>query len=217
MISALLFDFDGVISRSIEIHFRGWQEVLPPLGIEPDNLVLRSHEGEPAWRIAQELCAAAGRPVDEEEAHRLAELKNSWFRMQPRPQIYAGVGEILDYAGCVGIRTAVVTGTNRHNLHHVLGEMSARFDALFCDGDYMRPKPYPDPYLAAVAHFGLPAEACVVVENAPMGIRAARSAGLFCIALQTTLPPAHLQQANLILPDHAALLRWLEESAPEIA
>ncbi len=216
MIEALLFDFDGVISNSIDIHFQGWQVVLPPLGVEPNPLVLRRHEGEPAWRIALEMCAAAGKPVGEEEARRLAELKNSWFRGQPKPELYAGVVEILDFAHRAGIRTAVVTGTNRQNLHHVLGETSARFDALFCEGDYARPKPHPDPYLAAVAYFGLPHAACVVVENAPMGIRAASGAGLYCVALQTTLAPGYLQQADLILPDHAALLGWLE-SGPKIA
>jgi beta-phosphoglucomutase-like phosphatase (HAD superfamily) len=211
VIKALLFDFDGVISASIDQHLRAWQVVLPPIGVEPDPLVLRRHEGEPAWRIAQEMCLFCGKSIDEPEARRLAALKNDHFRSQPGPGLYAGVTEILDYAVQAGLKTAVVTGTTHQNIQYVLGEWIGRFDALFGDGDYARPKPNPDPYLAAVDHFALPPEACVVIENAPMGIRAAKSAGLFCLALLTTLPREELSQADLVLPDHASLLQWLRE------
>ncbi|HNW58152.1 MAG TPA: HAD family phosphatase [bacterium] len=209
MIRALLFDFDGVIADSADRHMRAWQEVLPPLGIEPVALVLRRHEGEPAWRIAQEMCAHGGLKIDEAKARRLAQLKNSHFRSQSTPPIYPGALEIVEYASRSGIRTAVVTGTSRENLQHILGDELSRFDALFGDGDFAQPKPWPDPYLTAMRHFGLTPGECVVVENAPMGIRAAKAAGLFCVALQTTLPPEELTQADLILPDHAALLQWL--------
>lgn len=211
MIRALLFDFDGVIADSVDQHLRAWKAVLPPFGIEPVPLVLRSHEGEPAWRIAQEMCRHAGKPVDEEEARRLAAIKNDYFRSQPRPGLYPGVLDILDFAAQRGIKTAVVTGTTRQNLQHILGDTISRFDALFGDGDFARPKPNPDPYLAAVGHFGLPVNEYIVIENAPMGIRAAKAAGLFCIALQTTLPQDYLDSADLILPDHAALLQWLRK------
>lgn len=211
MIGALLFDFDGVIADSADRHLRAWQVVLPPLGVEPVARVLRQHEGEPAWRIAQEMCAYGGLKIDESEARRLGAEKNIHFRRQSTPPVYPGVAEILEFAAAAGIKTAVVTGTSRENLQHILGERLGRFDAIFGDGDFARPKPYPDPYLTAVRHFGLPPGQCVVIENAPMGIRSAKAAGLFCVALQTTLPADELLQADLILPDHAALLQWLEQ------
>ncbi|HOT95703.1 MAG TPA: HAD family phosphatase [bacterium] len=211
MIGALLFDFDGVIANSSDRHLNAWKMVLPPLGVEPVDLVLRRHEGEPAWRIAQAMCAHGGLEIDEREARRLGAEKNIHFRRETTPSVYPGVAEILDFAARSGIRTAVVTGTSRENLLHILGERCDRFDALFCDGDFARPKPYPDPYLTAMRYFDLAPERCVVIENAPMGIRAAKAAGLYCIALETTLPSGELQQADLILPGHAALLQWLEQ------
>ena len=49
----------------------------------------------------------------------------------------------------------------------------------------------------------------LAVENAPAGVESAKSAGLYCVALCTTLPADCLSQADLILPDHEALGRWL--------
>jgi beta-phosphoglucomutase len=212
VIGALLFDFDGVIADSMELHFRAWQQVLPPHGVEPEVIVLKTHEGEPAWRIATEFFKRAGRPLDEETARCLADDKNEWFRSQPPPPTFRELPAILDWARAREIRAAVVTGTVRKNVEHVMTGLLLRFDAVIGDGDYPRGKPFPDPYLAAARHFGLAPDACIVIENAPMGIRAAKAAGMFCVALQTTLTPEYLYQADLIMPDHAALMKWLKES-----
>lgn len=211
MIRGLLFDFDGVIADSLEPHMAAWQQLLPALGVVPESAVLRQHEGEPAWRIATEFFARAGRTLDPEQARQLAAAKNELFRGQPPPPVYPELPAILDWAELAGVKKAVVTGTVRQNIEHVIGPLMLRFEAIIGDGEYPRPKPHPDPYLAGARRLNLAPGECVVIENAPMGIRAAKAAGIFCVALETTLEPSFLQMADLILPGHAALLKWLQE------
>lgn len=210
MIRALLFDFDGVIADSLEPHLAAWQQLLPAWGVTPESAVLRQHEGEPAWRIATEFFARAGRTLAPDQARQLADAKNQLFRSQLPPPVYPELPAILDWAEHAGVKKAVVTGTVRQNIEHVIGPLMQRFEAIIGDGDYPRPKPHPDPYLAGARRLGVAPDECVVVENAPMGIRAARAAGIFCVALETTLEPSFLELADLILPGHAALLEWLQ-------
>ena len=65
--------------------------------------------------------------------------------------------------------------------------------------DYSLGKPDPDPYLTALKISGLAPESCLVLENAPLGIRSARTAGLYTIAITTTLPPYVLDSADRII------------------
>jgi beta-phosphoglucomutase-like phosphatase (HAD superfamily) len=69
-----------------------------------------------------------------------------------------------------------------------------------------RAKPYPDPYLAAARQLRLDPRQCAVIENAPLGIEAARNAGMYCIAVQTTLGKEYLSAADCILQDINELL-----------
>jgi beta-phosphoglucomutase len=203
LIAAVLFDFDGVLAESIDGHVAAWREVLP---FEPDPMLVRLNEGRPARLMAAALCAAAGIEVDAAEAQRLADLKNEAFRRRPKPRVFPEIPPLLQWLCGRGVRTAVVTGTRRANLDFVLGEeLLAAFDAVVVDGDYVHPKPDPQPFLLAAERLGVPSGACVVVENAPNGIRAARSAGMRCIAIMSTLPREPLAGADVTLECHAQL------------
>jgi beta-phosphoglucomutase len=73
------------------------------------------------------------------------------------------------------------------------------FDAIVTGNDVTQGKPHPEPFLRALKILKVPAGEAVVIENAPFGIRAAKEAGLFCIALETSLPRRYLSQADAIL------------------
>ncbi len=208
----LFFDFDGVTARSFEYHFHAWRQVLPVMGVEPDSLVVRLNEGSSAWKIAQALCRKAGVEIDEEEAKKLAAAKNEIFRAGQKPEVYAEVFTALAYARQQGIKTALVTGSSHENLAYVLGEEGlGKFDLVIREGDYEQGKPKPEPYLTAAERLAVPPQECVVVENAPLGIVSAKNAGMYCIALTTTLQAELLESADLILPNHHAFLDWLQQ------
>ena len=61
-----------------------------------------------------------------------------------------------------------------------------------------RGKPHPEPYLKCAKSIGLKPFQCVVIENAPFGIESAKKAGMFCIALTTSLPKAYLKEADIV-------------------
>ncbi len=71
----------------------------------------------------------------------------------------------------------------------------------------MKSKPAPEPYLKAVEMLGVPKEQCLVIENAPLGIRSAKSAGLRCIAIPTYLDRDSLKEADVIVDSHIELKR----------
>ena len=80
-----------------------------------------------------------------------------------------------------------------------------RFDTIVTADDVTRFKPNPDPYLRALEKLRQEPENCLVVENAPAGIEAAKAAGLTCYAVASTLPPPYLQASDRIFPSLRAL------------
>jgi beta-phosphoglucomutase len=212
LIRALIFDFDGVLAFTTPFHFAAWQTILRPHGIEPDELVMRLHEGSPAYRIVQAMARHAGVLLDDATAKEYMMEKNQVFRQISDSKPYAEIEQILDFCHRQGVVCGVATGTTMDNLRHVLGEnLLNRFQTVVTDGDYLRGKPFPDPYILAAQKMNVPASACLVIENAPLGIQAAKSAQMLCIAITTTLDREHLQQADVIVASHTDLVKYLKK------
>ena len=84
-----------------------------------------------------------------------------------------------------------------------------KFDIVLSENDYEKGKPEPEPYLTAIKRLNLKPEECVVIENAPLGIESAKSAGAYCIALTTTLSREYLSKADVILNNHQELFHYI--------
>lgn len=211
---ALLFDMDGVVVDSMPMHLRTWQETLAPLGLEPAAEDLYPLEGMTSEEIAQGLMQRLrGKRCSEEEAHRLAEHKRELFRRAFAPRLVAGMGPLLHDVQGRGYRLGLVTGSARRVADQTLGPtgMAGLFETMVTGDQVRQGKPAPEPYRTAAGRLGLPPDRCLVVENAPLGIEAARAAGMRCVALQTTLPAERLAAAGAeqVFPDAAALRAWL--------
>jgi beta-phosphoglucomutase len=83
--------------------------------------------------------------------------------------------------------------------HSLSEEQQRHFDFIITGDEVPRAKPCPDPYLAAARQLGLRPDECVVVENAPLGIEAAKNAGMYCVAVETTLGKEYLQAADCLV------------------
>jgi len=90
--------------------------------------------------------------------------------------------------------------------HSLDAEQQTHFDFIITGDEVPRAKPFPDPYLVAARQLQLDPSQCAVVENAPLGIDAARNAGMYCIAIETTLGKEYLAAADCILQDIGELL-----------
>jgi beta-phosphoglucomutase len=212
--SALLFDMDGVLVDSMPMHLQTWQQALAPLGVRLTADDLYPLEGVPTERTAQLLTARLlGEPCSEEEARRLAERKRALFRRDAEPALLAGTGPLLHDLQGRGYRLGLVTGSARQVADDILGPtgMADLFEAMVTGDEVAHGKPSPEPYQTAAGRLRLPPERCLVVENAPLGIQAARAAGMRCLALETTLPAEQLTAAGAegAFPTVAELRDWL--------
>ena len=106
-----------------------------------------------------------------------------------------------------GWRVALATGSRREEAELSLRALGIRhrFQAVIAWEDCRRGKPDPDPYLRAAEGLGLPAARCVAVEDAPGGIRAARAAGMRCVAVTHSCPRERLGEADLVVDDLTGL------------
>lgn len=194
--AACVFDMDGVLADSMRQHAAAYARVLEPLGVRVARRDVYAREGMNAHQVVRELLAQAHLPVSEEEARRLGVAKQEAFRSMGRPPLARGAEACVGSLRSAGLKLAVVTGTNRENAAFILGPLADRFDAILAEGDYARPKPDPEPYLAAARRLGVAPGRCAAVENAPLGVRAAVAAGMACVALPTTMPAEALRAAG---------------------
>jgi len=206
---AILFDMDGVLLDSMPWHVRAWLDAFSDFGLpsfEPELFYL--HEGAIEPETAVEIFRSQGVSMTPSLFSEIFQRQKEIFKTRYRHKVapYPDVSELLEELASHDFQMALVTSSHRDVLSEVLPEEITEFMAVIITGDEVdRRKPWPDPYLAGMERLGVAAPDAVVVENAPAGIKAAKAAKAPCIALTTTLPAEKLAQADLVLPDHAAL------------
>lgn len=189
---AVLFDLDGVIVDSRAHHMAAWEawgRVHAPdadadywhrsFGLRNDTIIGRLMPG-----------------IDAAELEQLADEKERLFRERARGNIVAlpGVAALIDALDARGVSRAVVTSTPRENLDMILDAigLAARFGSLVAAEDTTHGKPHPEGFLLGASRLGVPPERCIVIEDAPHGLEAARAAGMRAIAVTTTHPASDL-------------------------
>lgn len=212
---AVLFDMDGVILDSMGHHASSWERILAAEGLEVERQFILEHEGCLGIEVLLKLLEEQGRAHTEEEAMALMKrLLSGQFELYLGEYIhncspYPGAAPLLAALARAGVPTALVTSSRRPLVERSLGgELLGRFSCVISADDVTRYKPDPEPYQTAARHLGSPAERCLVVENAPAGIAAAKAAGACCYAVASTLPMERLHRAEADL-----VFRTLEELA----
>lgn len=207
-VAAALFDFDGVIAATPAENVRAWQAAFRPFGVKVDPEEFFMMEGSGADEVSRRFGGPHGL-TDAELAGVFAEKQRIYFK-RGRFRLYPKTLERLRGLRRLGLKLALVSGATRERLERTAPAPLLRlFDACVTAESVKRTKPHPDPFLRAMRMLAVPAAACVVVENAPFGIRAAKAAGAYCLALTTTLPARRLRQADEVFASHAALFRRL--------
>lgn len=206
-------DMDGVVLCSMQAHANAWQEVLADAGISVSRSFILEHEGCLDAEVLGKLPGAPSEPKARERLmHALLERQRRIYleRYAADVRPYPGVQEFLKAARAKALGLALVTSSTRALVRQALpGEVVESFQVVITSEDVSRHKPHPEPYLTAARRLGVSPEECVVIENAPAGIASARAAGMTCIALTTTLAPAHLASASVVLSTLEEAGRWL--------
>ena len=196
---AVLFDLDGVIVDSREYHVAAWERWARDEGVDHDPGYFTKMFGLRNDAIIGGL--QPGLPSD--ELQRLAGRKEALFRELARGNLtpLPGVLGLLDALDARGAPKAVVTSTPRANLEMVLQTLgiAGRFQALVAEEDASKGKPDPEGFLVAAARLGVQPPRCVVIEDAPAGLQAAKAAGMRAIGITTTHPASALSDSGLIV------------------
>lgn len=198
---AFLFDNDGVLIDSSELHWRSWQMLME----DDPHITMDKQSFETSFGMRNDLILQRVAPQASPEAHtQWAEKKEKHFRTLAESEItlIPGIEAFLSQVVLAKIPHIIASSTPVANLElflssTVLGEY---FDAYFSADQVAHGKPAPDIFIAAAHHLGFEPNQCVVFEDAPAGIQAGKAAGCFVVALATTHTQEQLSDYDLIYP-----------------
>jgi len=188
---AVIFDLDGVIIDSMPFYYNAWKEAFETVDINVSEQEIYEREGEKREVTAREIYkkykfeepngdlinAIVARK--EEAYHRIFKIK-----------MFPGIAELLNLLKAKNIKLGLVTGSVTRTIEELKSKnpLFSIFDVTVTGGETKIGKPSPDPYLKSVEKLRIPAHNCYVVENAPLGIKSAKSAGLICFAVKGPSP-----------------------------
>lgn len=196
---AFIFDIDGTIIDSMPCHLRSWDEFLARRGAATvGEDFFRRTAGRNGVDIMRELFG----PLSDNDAHALVREKEAIYRelFAPKFREIAGFTAFARDAKALGVRLACATAGDPDNIAFAVEglRMQGFFDATVGAHDVQRGKPEPDLFLLAATRIGSSPAECLVFEDAPTGIEAARRAGMRAVAIASTVPaeelaaPAHV-------------------------
>ena len=198
-IKGFIFDLDGVLTDTAEYHFRGWKRLADEEGLpftREDNESLR---GVP--RRESLLLILKGKTVSEEKLQEMMKRKNQYyleFIHEIKPSdLLPGALRFLEELRAAGLKAAI--GSASKNAGEVIERLGigSLLDAISDGHSVERQKPAPDLFLHAAVQLGLNPHDCVVVEDATVGIAAARAGGFRTIGLG---PKERVGEADVVYP-----------------
>lgn len=214
-IDAVVFDFDGVLVRSIELHAVAYQLVLKPFGVRVDPRQVFVREGARSETIIRELMTEAGLAPRDGLVERLSLLKQRAFEAIGQPRVHPDAADVVEEVAGRGFPIAIATGTRRENVPAIAGSFADRFSFLATQETYQRDKPHPEPFETAARGLGVAPERCIAIENAPRGIASARDAGMYVVAITSTLPARELDGAHAVVGSLVEVLGFMPERPGE--
>ena len=215
-IKAVFFDQDGVLYNSMPYHAESWAWAMTKHGLPYTAMECYRNEGRTSTGVIQEHHQQMyGTDASPELVEAIYKDKTEHFTEMTGgfPGIIPDVDKVLYFLRSQGVQCWVVTGSGQRNLIDALNKTFDNvFTGIISSFDVTKGKPDPEPYLKAWERSGFKKEECMVVENAPLGVRAAKAAGLYTFAVNTgPLPDAELwdEKADEVLPNMRALLERL--------
>ena len=217
---AYFFDMDGVLFNSMPHHAIAWEEVMKEHDLPFTAYDCYLNEGRTGESVIREaMWKARNRDATPDEIKQIYTEKSERFNLLAQQAggtvVIDGVAEVLRYVQSTGSQIWVVTGSGMRslldNLNNALPPVFQR-DRMITAFDVTHGKPDPEPYLKAWERSGLKKEQCFVIENAPLGIRSGKAAGLTVYAVNTgILMREDLAQADQVFDSMAELLEFLKQ------
>lgn len=187
MIRGVIFDLDGVLVSTDELHFQSWVFLAQREGIDFSREINLRLLGIGRMKSLDIVLEKAERSYTGEEKQALADLKNDHYRtllekLTPA-DVLPGARELLRALRERGIRLAVGSSSRNAPLILSIVDLEEAVDAVVDGSQVSRSKPDPEVFLLAAERIGIDPCECLVVEDAPAGVEAARRAGMAVLAV----------------------------------
>jgi len=210
-VEGILFDFDGVIADTVSDLCKTWQMAMKDFNVDISLDDYPHLEGMDMYNIGKTLGRKYGKEFTDEECVEIKKTKDRYYLENCEFRFFPEIIAIVDYLLKSGKRLVIVTGSPLEKIKKtVSSDFLKKFEGLVTLEDAGLKKPNPDPYLAGLKKLNLSQDKCIVIENAPLGVTSAKRAGIYCVALATTIDKEHLKDADKIFSNHSELFEFLK-------
>jgi HAD superfamily hydrolase (TIGR01509 family) len=188
MLKAVLFDMDGVIVDTEPLHHKAYQKMFEKVGIEVSSEIYEGFTGQSTYGICVQLCTYFNLEQDPQE---LVQIKRNYFTKlffdDNDLQLLDGVEELISDYFKQGLTLIVASSASMFTINNVMKRFNLDrfFSNKLSGADLKASKPHPEIFInAAKAANALPNE-CFVIEDSTNGIKAAKRAGIYCVAYKS--------------------------------
>lgn len=207
---AVIWDLDGTLVDTAELHFSAWERLASERAMPFTRADFHATFG---WRNPEIIHQLFGARYSEREAADLGGRKEELYRAAASRQgvvLLPGARSLLEGLQNAGVRQAIGSSAPRANLDLILRltRVADFFAVLISMEDTQRGKPDPQVFLLAAARLGRTPARCLVLEDAPAGIQAARAGGMKCIAVRSS---GHHSEETLRAAGADRVVKSLEE------
>lgn len=192
---------DGVIVDTVPIHFQAWKRMAEEYG-RPFTFEDYQAKVDGIPRIDGAGAILEG--MDEDTVRAACEKKQQYFLKflgKEKVPIYESTIDLIAELRRERISVAVISSSKNAPLILQRIGLNHKIDALISGGDIDRGKPDPDIFLKAAARLGIEPQACIVFEDAVLGVEAAKRAGMFCVGIDRYNAPERLAKADIVIKD----------------
>lgn len=197
---AVLFDMDGVLYNSMPNHAYSWHNSMARFGLQMSEADAYKYEGMRGVETIKLICREQwGREISDEESQKMYDVKSQLFATCPEAKVMDGVQDLMCMIKECGMQIVVVTGSGQRSL---LDKLVEEFHGLVMPElivssfDVTHGKPNPEPYLKGLQKVNAQPWEAIVVENAPLGVRAGVAANIFTVAVNSGPLPNEMLAAE---------------------
>ena len=205
-IKGFLFDLDGTLIQSLHQHFIAWKKAFKQYGVKINENDYYYLEGSKLSEIVKII--SKKKKILNPDITKIIQFKENNYNSKAKIKFYFGVKKFIEKLINNKIKIGIVTAGQKERLYKSLPlSFLNKFDVIVTGNDTKKGKPSPEPYLLGCKLLDLNIKNCVVIENAPIGIKSAKAAGMFCIGISSTVEKSILKEADIVIDKFHDLLK----------
>ena len=212
-LKCVIFDMDGVIIDSEEIHKKAYYETFKNLGVEVSEELYKTMTGSSTINAFQKLVNHFNLDdIPEELVLQKRKCYVNYFENDPTLSLVNGVKELIQFLYKQNLTLVLASSSAMVNINRVFSrfDLNEYFTAKISGADLTASKPHPEIFEKAAILGGVSKEQCIVIEDSDNGIEAANKAGIYAIGYRNLLiTDQTLKNADLIIKDYNKLKKYI--------